>query len=416
MPKKNQIRKTISVGLVVNTFLKPHRELMLGWMQYGRAHPDVEVRFFFASAATSMANLLAFIDSGIDAIVLCGLSNQMLSDFVAACDRDLPTVILSNIKPSCLDLDSMPKTGLVLIDNDSIGRSVGEFFLGHGLLNFGFIAMNFGDGQRCGHCRCTAFRDVAMSPGDGGRTFSEKTFGVCRPNGDSWDAPIGEIVDWVESLRLPCGVFANGDRSAAVLIDACRHAGIDVPGQIEVVSVNNDYGICDSMGETISSIQLSFDDCIRQTMEMAIGMAESAQGLPTGKRIASVSAYSRVERSSSLSGRNYGKVATRAKEYIRKNACDGISVADVAKEVGVSRRTLETHVKYATGDGVAGLIRRERLKAACKLLAATDIPVTEVIMRSGFNLTSNAGVLFKKAYGMTMREYRTRNQKKFLAQ
>ena len=411
MPRKRHTDECRVVGLVINTFVKPHRDVMLGWMRYGRYHPDVELRFFFASMATTTENLLVFARSGVHALVLCGMPEEIVGDFIKADRPDIPLVICAHSPTDKFDLDRLPKVGCVLVDNEAIGRHVGEFFLGHGIENFGFIAMNVSCERVLGHSRCAAFRSLVMSSDNGGRTFSETTFGVCRPNGDSWDTSREDIVKWVKSLRLPCGVFANGDRSAALFIDVCSRLGIDVPGQVEVVSVNNSYGICDGMGTTISSVQPDFDEYARMTVDMALKIAGSAAELPTGERMALFPCHTLIERSSSLSGRSHGKIVTRAKEFIRKNACDGISVSDVVRHLGVSRRTLETRVKYATGESVLDLIRNERFKNICRLLRTTDLSVSEVIIRSGYNLTGNVGVVFKKTYGMTMREYRVRNAK-----
>ena len=420
MPRKRHIGECRVIGLVVNTFIKPHRDIMLGWMRYGRIHPDVELRLFFASVATTTENLLEFSRMGVHALVLCGLQEDTVVDFVKACRPDMPIVICAHSQMEGIDLNLMPKVGFVLVDNAAIGRHVGEFFLAHGLENFGFIAMNINRENSYGQLRCAAFRAAVMSCGKSGglfsRTFSEKIFGVCKPNGDSWDMSLEDIVEWVKSLRLPCGVFANGDRSAAVFIDACDRLGIDVPGQVEVVSVNNSYGICEKIGTTISSIQPDFDEFARLSIDMALKFVESAPGLSDGERKVLVPDHSLIERSSSLSGRGYGKIVTMAKEFIRKNACSGISVTDVAKHLGVSRRTLEMRVKFATGGSILELIRNVRFKNICRLLKTTDLSVSEVIIRSGYNLTSNVGIVFKKTYGMTMRQYRVRNAKKSIAQ
>ena len=411
MPRRRHTDECRVIGLVINTFVKPHRDIMLGWMRYGHSHADVELRFFFASIATTTENLLEFARSGVHALVLCGLPEEILGNFVKADRPDTPLVICSHAPTDKMDLGLLPKVGLVLFDDSAIGRHVGEFFLEHGLENFGFISMNVSRERIYGHFRCAAFREVVMASDTGGRTFSEKSFGVCKPNGDSWDTSREDVVKWVKSLNLPCGVFANGDRSAALLIDVCRRLGIDVPGQIEVVGVNNSYGICDSMGSTISSVQPDFDEFARMSIDMALKMADSASELPAEERMALFSSHSLVERSSSLSGRSHGKLVTRAKEFIRENACSGISVSDVVKHLGVSRRTLEMRVKYATGSSVLDLIRNVRFKNICRLLRTTDLSVSEVIIRSGYNLTGNVGVVFKKTYGMTMREYRVRNTK-----
>ena len=70
------------IGLVVTTFIKPHRDIMLGWMRYGHDRGDVELRFFFASMATTAANLQSFAGSGVDALVLCGLKDDVAIEFI----------------------------------------------------------------------------------------------------------------------------------------------------------------------------------------------------------------------------------------------------------------------------------------------------------------------------------------------
>ena len=399
------------IGLVVNTFIKPHRDVMLGWMRYGRNRSDIELRFFFASSATSTENLLEFATSGIDALVLCGLQEETVIDFLKSDHRNMPIVICAQMLSCNIDLNILPNVGMVLVDSEAIGRHVGEFFLEHGLDNFAFMGMNLNRERIYGRARCAAFRATVIADEEDGKTFKEKIFGVCKANGDFWDQPRKDILKWVKSLPLPCGVFVNGDRSAAVFVDACGMLGIDVPGQIEVVSVNNSYGICESLGTTISSVQPNFDKCARQSIELALKMIAGASELTVEDRTVVVSDHVLVERSSSLSGRSHGKIVTRAKEFIRENACNGISVRDVVKHLGVSRRTLEIRTRYATGRSVLELIRNVRMRNICRLLATTDLPLSEVITQSGYNLSGNVGAFFKKTYGMTMRQYRVKHRK-----
>ncbi len=408
------------IGLVVNTFIKPHRDIMLGWMRYGRSRNDIELRFFFASVATSIENLLEFARSGVHALVLCGLQDETIVNFVKSENLDIPIVICTPV-PLSMDLNLLPKVGIVQGDNEAIGRHVGEFFLEHGLENFAFMGENFAfmgmsparEHVYCGQARCTAFHAVVMAADSAGKTFSEKTFGVFKANGDCWDQSREQIMAWVRKLPLPCGVFVNGDRSASVFVDVCRRLGIDIPGQIEVVSVNNSYGICESMGTTISSVQPNFDEVGRQSIEMVIKIARNA-GLTAEDRMVVISAHKLIERSSSLSGRSHGKIVTRAKEFIRKNACNGISVTDVVKHLGISRRTLEIRVKFATGHGVLDLIRNVRLRNICRLLETTSLPLSNVVTQSGYNLTGNISTLFKKTFGMTMRQYRKKSRSSVL--
>ena len=406
MKSETHIGRRHVIGLVVNTSLKPRRDVMLGWMRYVRDRDDIELRFFFANATTLPSDILEFAGSGVHALVLCGLQRSTVVNLIESGRLGMPIVVLCTY----VSLDEkdmrflMPNVGAVLLDNEAIGRLVGEFFLGHGLVAFGFLSMNLEYERDAGRVRCAAFRSVVMADGDKNKVFREKFFGVSKRNAGCWDEPLEELETWVKSLPLPCGVFANGDRSAYLLLDVCRRLGIDVPGQIEVLSVNNTQELCEGMESAVSSIQPNFDRCAQLSIEMALDIAGG--GLAAEDRIVKVSDHALIERGSSLSGRNYGKIVTKAKEFIKKNACYGISVMDVAKHLGISRRTLEVRLKYATGCSVLELIRDVKLENICRLLETTDFTVTEIVTRSGYNLTSNVGVLFKKIYGMTMRQYR----------
>ena len=378
---------------------------MLGWRRYLGGHPDIELRFFFAGTGTTVANLLEFAGSGVDALVICGLLETTAVSFLNTVRRDIPIVICSHVELPAVDFANRQNLGIVQIDNEAIGRNVGEFFMNHGFVNFGFFGMRFQREQIAGRIRCAAFHATVMADDAGEKSFSEKYFGVNKSNGDFWAQPREEVESWIKSLSLPCGVFTNGDISAALFSDVCGYMGIDIPEQIEVVSVNNSYGLCEGMGTSISSIQPDFDACARCSIEMVCRMAEGEE-LGLKDRKVMVSSHVLVERGSSLSGRNYARIATRANEFIRKNACSGISVADVVRHVGVSRRTLEMRVKDATGNSVLEQIREVRMGNIRRLLEMTDLSISEIIARSGYNLTTNVGAYFKKAYGMTMLQYR----------
>ena len=79
---------------------------------------------------------------------------------------------------------------------------------------------------------------------------------------------------------------------------------------------------------------------------------------------------------------------------------------DVVADVGVSRRLLEKCIREATGQSILEMIQAERLKNVCRLLVTTTLPISEVTERSGYELTANLSRLFRKRFGMSMRDYR----------
>ena len=120
-----------------------------------------------------------------------------------------------------------------------------------------------------------------------------------------------------------------------------------------------------------------------------------------------------MERGATSGGRAFGPVVARVREFVTQNACKGIDVTDIVREIGVSRRLLEKRVRAATGRTILDMIQKVRLDTVCHLLTTTVLPIAEVASRSGYkNTTSTLSGLFHKTFGMSMREYRRQKSKK----
>ena len=122
--------------------------------------------------------------------------------------------------------------------------------------------------------------------------------------------------------------------------------------------------------------------------------------------IMSLSNHKIIERQSTKPISPIAQIINRAESFIRENATNGISVADVAADLGVSRRLADLRYRQATGKSILEAILDCRFDEMKRLLQFTDIPVGKIIASCGFNTVSNAKSLFKKRYGMSMSEYR----------
>ena len=109
----------------------------------------------------------------------------------------------------------------------------------------------------------------------------------------------------------------------------------------------------------------------------------------------------------------------KAVEVVKQNAADNeISVEDVAANAGFSidyfNRIFLTH----TGFTVTAYMNYVRLKNATKLLRTTDKSVLEIALEIGYDSHEGFTKAFKKKYGVTPSEYRskTKNQIMFLGE
>lgn len=83
------------------------------------------------------------------------------------------------------------------------------------------------------------------------------------------------------------------------------------------------------------------------------------------------------------------------------NIEEPLSLEELARDAGVSRRQMERQFTQSLGDPPATIYRNIRLDRAHSLLAETDMSVMEVAMACGFNSVSVLTRHFKRRFGTT---------------
>ena len=119
-----------------------------------------------------------------------------------------------------------------------------------------------------------------------------------------------------------------------------------------------------------------------------------------------------VERRKSTRG--YGRREPRileAMEMIRREACDGLSVAALAARFHGSRRLFDMRFREAAGHSALDEILNVRLARAMELLVHTDMPIASVAHFSGFNTELEFWKLFSKRTGMPPLRFRDARRK-----
>ena len=98
----------------------------------------------------------------------------------------------------------------------------------------------------------------------------------------------------------------------------------------------------------------------------------------------------------------------QAMSYVRTHLTEQLDGESVARELGVSRKTLCTRFKAETGETFASYVRRVRVERARRLLDTTDYDIAQIAYRTGFSSQSHLQTAFKLATGLTPREWRLR--------
>lgn len=98
----------------------------------------------------------------------------------------------------------------------------------------------------------------------------------------------------------------------------------------------------------------------------------------------------------------------RASSYIRDRLGSRLTVSDVARACGVSRRTLEVAFRNELHTSVADFVRDLRLQAVAQRLSNTQLPIKRIAHDLGYGSASSLSRDFRRATGCPPAEYRLR--------
>jgi LacI family transcriptional regulator len=83
-----------------------------------------------------------------------------------------------------------------------------------------------------------------------------------------------------------------------------------------------------------------------------------------------------------------------------------VSVEEWAAKVGVSRRVMERRFQISMGRSPHAMIQHERVELAKNLLTTTDLPVSVIAERCGFQSNERLTVNFRASVGVPPATYR----------
>jgi LacI family transcriptional regulator len=211
------------------------------------------------------------------------------------------------------------------------------------------------------------------------------------------------LTKWLHHLPKPAGLFACNDVCGQQILNACREVGIAVPEQIAVLGVDNDTVHCELAEPPLSSIQLNTTQIGRVAANLLNDMMEH-QVKPSAKTF--IDAVKVVVRQSTDIIAMDDPVVASAVRFIRQNAHAAMSVEDIVRATSVSRRQLERRFKqhlHRTPNDEIQLVRLRRVK---QLLATTDMSLTEIAGKTGFDHPEYLSTVFKKVVGVTPMAFR----------
>jgi LacI family transcriptional regulator len=304
---------------------------------------------------------------------------------------DVPVVYLDADRSNC------HSGHYVGSDPVAISRVAADHLLGLGLMNYGFVSYNqmifWSDERR------DAFVGEINRAGKGCFVFSPGR--ELKPH--VWQK---KLKDWLCTLSRPCGLFVANDYVGEDVINICTLQGIDVPGEMVIVGVDNDEVVCENLPITLTSVEPDFVQGGYLAME-TLGRIVDGERIKSSFRQFGVSRL--VVRQSTRRITFDRRSVVKALEFIRKTACNGISVSDVVSFMGEPRRTAEMHFRESVGRSIHDEIDEVRFARVFELLHNPNRSLSSIPDFCGFS----SGAALRKAFslrtGMSMSDWRREN-------
>ena len=211
------------------------------------------------------------------------------------------------------------------------------------------------------------------------------------------------IADWLKTLPRPCGLLAANDVTAELALSAAELAGISVPAELAVVGVDNDRLRCENTSPSLTSIEPDYAEAGRLAADL---LKERLDDPRAGLRQVVFAPDCLVRRGSTRALRDAGVGICEAVERIRREACFGLTPADVLRDIPCSRRLAEQRFRQATGRSIGEEIVEARFARVFELLRNPTYPIGQIVSESGWESESYLKRAFKKRTGLSMREWR----------
>ena len=295
-----------------------------------------------------------------------------------------------------------PVAGVYHVDNDdvAIGRLAAEHLISRGYPNFAFV------GRSDAHYakqRLEGFRAVV-----GEVPVYWEEFRDWRQYDEYWRDPDEDMVGWLTQQATPLGIFTAHDPTGRHVLEAAAQAGLEVPFAVGVISANDDETVCEMARPALSSIRLPWR---RLAAEVVQTLEAIWAGTPPGGPVL-VPPLEIVVRGSSSYEAVGDPLVRRAMRFLIDQVSTVISVEEWAASIGVSRRVLERRFQLALGRSPLAMIQHERVERAKGLLATTDLPVSQIAERCGYQSNERLTVNFRAAVGVPPAAYRRELQGK----
>ena len=327
--------------------------------------------------------------------------------------NDLNPKTFGPVPAALIDYESkteFPCVLSILHDSAHTGLVAAKELLSTGFRNFAFVAQP--QRRHWSEVRAMAFEQMV-------RMHGSQCVAMGSNGRSKYDSVWGRALrSFLRSLPLPCGVFASCDVVGVEVLAAARELGLEVPGQLAVLGVDDNEDLCENAVPPLPSIVPDFQRAGAMAVEAVVNAAKAgggkarreddAPGAPL--RRASYGDVGVARRASTRPIASHDALAAKALDFIRRKACEGIRPAEVAALFPCSRRMADTRFRKAVGHSIGAEIHAVQLSEMQRLLADPGRQLKAIADICGFGSPGSMRNFFRRETGMSPSDWRKDRQ------
>lgn len=386
------LNRTPQVAVLLPTSVKVCRDMRRGILQYVQRHGPWGLHIL--EGRQGEQKLIRMRDWGCTGIIGRLYTPELVK---VALDAQVPMIIMDPAPELLPPGKPLARHSVVRSDTAAVGRLAARHFLERKFTHYAYVGEVHGLAWSV--TRGKAFAKTLREAG-----FPCHTYGTL-PKAEQEDAGLerDRLCAWLLALPKPVAILAAMDNRGRQVMDACARAGIAVPADAAILSVDNDEDLCETTTPPMSSILLDAEHASYEAAQHLDALMRRV----TRKRKEIVYGPAHVVlRRSTETTQISDVVVVQALEFIALNACSGIGVPDVVRHTNASRRLTEIRFRKELGHTILDEIQRVRLERICTLLRETNQPIGEIVHTCGFDSESHVSILFRRRFGRTMRDFR----------